>query len=1092
MRTSFPLFRSLAPRLLPAVLLLLAITGCAGDALAPDRAAALRAVSGGDQTALPGEALAQPLRVRVEDQSGSPVRGASVEWTVTLGGGSVDAVRTETDAEGAATVRWTLGEASGEQRVEARVAGAPAAVFGALATEVAQFRLSPRMARLDAPGDELVLRLVTRGAAGGDVASGVVTWHSSDTTVVTVFGGRIRAVGRGAATVLATGDGVADTKLVAVDVPAGMPVVVTGAADQRVSASEVRLAGTAAGNGYEGFGWLEWGRQSDLSDAAEVARGALAETGTRSMSATIGGLALNDSIYYRAVGQTSQGTTYGAIVGYLVAAPEEPTGLAAQITAPNFLLKLTWTVPVRGYSYAAERREEGQTEWTSTSQYYSNTGGYWAEYPQLNTTRTVHYRVRSCNAVGCTWSTPVSIVIPRLDPPQNVAAAVTDSGHVRLTWTDAPHETGYRVVRRRQGSPDPAQSAGEPAKNATSFTDRSPLLPGATYLYHVVSTLVYGGRTSVPSNEVPATPGSGETYPPIVVTGTGLQYASATSVTLRGTANGNRYPGEAWMEWSPNADLSGATETPHAALADSGTFTIAATLNGLALGTTVYFRVAAQNQFGTVRGAIASYTVALPAPVVNFRLGYGAPNYRTSLLWTPGERTARYAVEQRSHADSAWTSSILYTTPGGQWTEYPSLSQTRTVEYRVKSCNGVGCIHSAPLSLALVRLEAPSGLAGSADAANDVTLSWTPVDTRQTHFELYRRVSGAAAPGTLITTTPGTATGFKDTTAVAGVTYVYAARALLEPGARRSAFGNEVTVTAAPGTTHPPTANTGTAYQPVPAAGGGPNRVTLRGSAFGNGFAGESWFEWSTAANLAGAAEAGRDDMPASGGRQMSAVVEGLAPGTTIYFRVAAQNLYGTVRGSISSYTLGMPGAATGLSVQYAAPNFLVKLEWTPGERTAGYAVQQRVQGETEWTSTTLYTSNPGGSWTNYPSLTSTRTIEYRVQSCNGAGCVYSGLASQPVQEMLPPQGLSATVNGTDDVVLTWTDATSMETSYRVSRKVQGSSVAPTVIGNPARNTTTFVDTTATLGVTYEYTVRAVISYGGRTSNPSNTVVIQP
>lgn len=1093
MRNRFPRFPASASRFWRAALLTAVLAGCDADAVSPDRAAALRSVAGADQAALPGETLPEPLRVRVEDAAGNPVRGAVVQWTVALGGGALDVAQSETDGEGYASVVWTLGAASGEQRVEARVPGAAPVIFGALATEVAEFRLSPRVARLAAPGDELVLRLLTRGAEGGDVASGVVTWHSSDPRVATVFGGRIRAVGRGATTIIASGDGVADTMLLSVGIAANEAIVVTGTGEQRTSASEVRIQGTAAGNGLAGYSWMEWGRQPDLSDAVQVMYDTLPATSTRSISYTVTGLALGETIYFRAVGQNASGTVHGAIVSYTVAAPAVPTGVAATIGPPNFLVKVTWTVPERGVTYAVERREPGQAEWTSSPLYSSNPGGYWAEYPSMLVTRTVEYRVKSCNLVGCTHSAPVSLVIPRLEPAQNLAASVTDSGFVRLTWTDASHETSWRVTRRIEGSDDPEQLLATLPAGTTQYVDRSLPLPGATYLYTVRAQLSFGGRTSLPTPEVAATPGTGETYPPIVTTGTGVQPTNPGSVTLRGTVNGNNFPATAWIEWSHDPTLATYTATGSISVPDSVTLSYGATVTGQSAGSTLYFRAVAQNPYGTVRGAVASYTVAPPLPTTDLTLVFAAPEYRTRLTWTPGERTARYAVEQRSHPDSAWSNPPLYTTPGGQWTEYPSMTVSRTIEYRVRSCNALGCVHSNVVSLPITGLLPPQGLTATPNAANDVVLSWNAGgETRQTNFEVHRRLQGQPAPGTMVAQTLGTTTTWTDTSTLAGYTYVYAVRARLNPAARNSPFSSEVTVTPGAGTTYPPTANTGTAFQPLPSVGGAPDRATLRGSAYGNNFAGESWFEWSTSPTLAGAQEVGRGAMPATGGRQMSAVVTGLSAGTTIYFRTAAQNQYGIRYGSIGSYTLGAPGVPTGLAAQYGAPTFRTTLTWTPGERTVGYAVQQRDQGQTTWTSTSMYTSNPGGTWSGYPGVNVTRFVEYRVESCNGGGCAYSGIVSVFVEQMNPPSGLTASVNVSRDVVLSWTDNTSMETSYHVLRRLAGSTGALSQIATVGKDVTSYVDTTPSAGVAYEYYVRAGISYGNRQSAYSDPVTVTP
>lgn len=89
----------------------------------------LRYVSGDNQSAAANAALAQPLVVALQDGSGNPVAGGTVQFTVSAGGGSV----TPTAASGGSyQTTWTLG-ASGTQTVVATAAGANLTVsFGGL------------------------------------------------------------------------------------------------------------------------------------------------------------------------------------------------------------------------------------------------------------------------------------------------------------------------------------------------------------------------------------------------------------------------------------------------------------------------------------------------------------------------------------------------------------------------------------------------------------------------------------------------------------------------------------------------------------------------------------------------------------------------------------------------------------------------------------------------------------------------------------------------------------------------------------------------------------------------------------------------
>ena len=82
----------------------------------------LTKLSGDEQSAEPGEQLAEPLVVSVRDQNGAAYAGAVVTFALTGDGGTLSAVTDTTDAEGRAATTLTLGEEYGTYTVVATVA----------------------------------------------------------------------------------------------------------------------------------------------------------------------------------------------------------------------------------------------------------------------------------------------------------------------------------------------------------------------------------------------------------------------------------------------------------------------------------------------------------------------------------------------------------------------------------------------------------------------------------------------------------------------------------------------------------------------------------------------------------------------------------------------------------------------------------------------------------------------------------------------------------------------------------------------------------------------------------------------------------
>ncbi|HEX6434624.1 MAG TPA: Ig-like domain-containing protein [Gemmatimonadales bacterium] len=89
----------------------------------PGTASRLVLVSGNNQSADPGQELANPLVVRLLDADGNGVPGRAVSWVVATGGGSVSTASSNTDGNGEAQVRWTLGPVSGLNTLNAVVSG---------------------------------------------------------------------------------------------------------------------------------------------------------------------------------------------------------------------------------------------------------------------------------------------------------------------------------------------------------------------------------------------------------------------------------------------------------------------------------------------------------------------------------------------------------------------------------------------------------------------------------------------------------------------------------------------------------------------------------------------------------------------------------------------------------------------------------------------------------------------------------------------------------------------------------------------------------------------------------------------------------
>ena len=85
------------------------------------------------------------------------------------------------------------------------------------------------------------------------------------------------------------------------------------------------------------------------------------------------------------------------------------------------------------------------------------------------------------------------------------------------------------------------------------------------------------------------------------------------NAALNGTVNPNAQATSTWFEWGTDSTLVSSTSTDNQAIGAGTTAqAVSASITGLTSGTKYYYRVAATNASGTQKGAIASFTTALP------------------------------------------------------------------------------------------------------------------------------------------------------------------------------------------------------------------------------------------------------------------------------------------------------------------------------------------------------------------------------------------------------------------------------------------------------------------------------------------------
>lgn len=228
-----------------------------------------------------------------------------------------------------------------------------------------------------------------------------------------------------------------------------------------------------------------------------------------------------------------------------------------------------------------------------------------------------YFRVKATNSAGSRTGLAVAFsTLPLPAATTNPATSITTSGatlnaivNPNGRATDAWFEYGTTTSF---GSILDNASRGSGTDNVTINAALAGLLPAKQYFFRIVANSSAG--TSVGSTLDFTTAGG----VPLVVT------KSATSVTDNGaTLNADVNPSglatNAWFEWSTDNTFASSTTTDNLAKG-SGTANVAHTyiLSGQAMGTKIYYRVAASNAVGpSLKGDTFNFTTLNPPPIAN-------------------------------------------------------------------------------------------------------------------------------------------------------------------------------------------------------------------------------------------------------------------------------------------------------------------------------------------------------------------------------------------------------------------------------------------------------------------------------------------
>ena len=285
--------------------------------------------------------------------------------------------------------------------------------------------------------------------------------------------------------------------------------------------------------------------------------------------------------------------------------------------------------------------------------------------------------------------------------------------------------------------------------------------------------------------------------------------------------------------------------------------------------------------------------------------------------------------------------------------------------------------------------------------------------------------------------------------------------------------------------------------------------ATLNGAGNPNGYSTTAWFRYSTTNPGTCDDTFGTKTATTSIGSGTSNVnylrnISGLSASTTYYVCAIASNAGGTGVGSVQSFTTASQpvptvttNAVSSVAITTATlnalgnPNGATATGWfrysttNPGTCDDTFGTRAPVAGGDalgSGSSNVAFSENVTG-------LTQNTTYYVCAIASNSGGTGVGSVQNFTTLPSIPsaPTGVSASnVSGTENTV-SWTDASSNESGFKVERNQNYGGYVQ--IGTTSANATSYSDTSATADNSYEYRVRAYNVSGNSSYNYSNYVI---
>ncbi len=423
------------------------------------------------------------------------------------------------------------------------------------------------------------------------------------------------------------------------------------------------------------------------------------------------GLDAGTTYHVRAYATNVVGTSYGADMTFLTLG-QAPSGLTqppSNVTAVTATLNATVnpndlsTVVTFEYGLTTSY---GSTAAASPSPVTGNTMvNVMAEISGLLPATTYHYRVKTVNSIGTTYSEDKTFTTAGIPPAATTSAATSKSttgatlnGTVNANNTSTTVTFEYGTTTSYGQTVTASPSSVEGMTNTDVSASITGLTAGTSYHFRVKAV-----------NSVGTTYGSDMTFTTegLAPTATTLDATSKTSTgaTLNASVNANMASTTVTFEYGTTTSYGQTVTASQSPVTGSSNTNVSANISGLSAGTTYHFRVKAVNSVGTTYGSDMTFTTAGLAPTATTMAATNKTATGATLNATVNANMVSTAVTfeygtttsygQTVNASQSPVTGNAITNVSANLT---GLTAGTTYHFRVKAVNSVGTTYGSDMT----------------------------------------------------------------------------------------------------------------------------------------------------------------------------------------------------------------------------------------------------------------------------------------------------------------------------------------------------------------------------------------------------------